>query len=135
LPCRYIDPNNVGPPIWVGALIAAFTDSGGAAVGFPFAPFASSEAPYSVGIPTGATELSLGYNDDIQSDNTGGWDIGVTFSTDILPPPPEPPGSAPSVPEPPTWAMMLTSFLALTFAAYVKAGRSLAATLPRTSGD
>jgi hypothetical protein len=111
LPCHYIDPNNVGPPIWVGALIAAFTDNAGSVVGSPFAPFASGDAPYPVGIPTGATQLSFGYNDDIQGDNTGGWDIGVAYF----------PRVSPGVPELSTWAMMLLGFAGLGYAGYRRA--------------
>ncbi len=111
LPCHYIDPNNVGPNIWAGALIAAFTDNSGVVVGQPFAPFATSVSPnyppYSVGIPTGVTELSFGYNDDIQGDNTGGWDIGVAYS---------------AVPEPSIWAMMILGFAGLGFAGLGFAG-------------
>ena len=116
-PCHYIDPNNVGPNIWVGALIAAFIDDAGAIVGYPFAPFASSEAPYSVGVPTGATELSFGYNDDIYGDNADGWNIGVAYSQDILPPPPAPPGPSPGVPEPSIWVLLSVGLVSLRFMA------------------
>jgi PEP-CTERM motif len=102
MPCHYIDPNNVGPSIWEGALIAAFTDNSGVVVGHPFAPFATGEAPYSIGIPTGATELSFGYNDHIHGDDTGGWDIGVAYSA--LPS---------TVPEPETWTLCAIGFATL----------------------
>ena len=58
-----------------------------------------------VGIPTGATELSFGYNDDMSRATTrAGGDIGVAYS---------------AVPEPSIWAMMLLGFAGLGFAGYL----------------
>jgi hypothetical protein len=104
-PSFFIDPTNSGPDnIWLAALIGAFTNSAGAVIGTPFAP---GDGPFTISVPGGATELSLGVNDDIFSDNTGGWYIGVT--------------QIGGVPEPATWAMMLLGFAGLGFAGYRRA--------------
>ena len=90
---------NTGPDIWLAALIGTFTDSSGVIVGTPFAP---GDGPFAVAVPGGATFLSLGVNDDIFSDNSGGWDIKVA-------------GIGSPVPEPSTWAMMLLGLGGLRF--------------------
>jgi hypothetical protein len=99
-PSFYIDPTNSGPPIYLNALIGAFTDSSGVVIGTPFAP---GDGPFTISVPVGATELSLGVNDDIFSDNSGSLQINVA-------------GIASGVPEPATWAMMLLGFAGLGFA-------------------
>jgi hypothetical protein len=68
----------------LNALIADFVDDSGAPVlfggFFAFAPFASDTVPFSLVVPTGATRLQLGINDDIFSDNTGSLTIQVDGS-------------------------------------------------------
>jgi hypothetical protein len=102
LPSFYIDPTNTGPNIWIGALIGTFTDSSGVIVGTPFAP---GNGPFTAPVPGGASFLSLGVNDNIFSDNSGGWDIKVAEF-----------GSP--VPEPSTWAMMLLGLGGLSLVRY-----------------
>ena len=101
-PSYFIDPTNSGPPIYLMSLIGAFTDGSGVVIGTPFAP---GDGPFTIAVPSGATYLSLGANDDIYSDNSGGWYIGVT-------------GVTGGVPEPSTWVMMLLGFAGLGFAGY-----------------
>jgi hypothetical protein len=101
-PSFSIDPTNTGPDIWLAALIGTFTDSSGVIVGTPFAP---GDGPFVVAVPTGATFLSLGVNDDIFSDNSGGWDIDVA-------------GLGSAVPEASTWAMMILGLAGLGLARY-----------------
>jgi PEP-CTERM motif len=99
-PSFFIDPTNSGPPIYLMALIGAFTDSSGVVIG---TPFATGDGPFMISVPGGATELSLGVNDDIFSDNSGSLQINVA-------------GISSGVPEPSTWAMMLLGFAGLGFA-------------------
>ena len=101
-PSFSIDPTNSGAPIYLLALIGAFTDASGGVIGLPFAP---GDGPFTIAIPAGAVDLSLGANDDIFSDNSGGWTIGVT-------------GVSSSVPEPSTWAMMIAGFAGLGWLGY-----------------
>jgi PEP-CTERM motif len=92
-PSFTIDPTNTGPPIWLNALIGDFVNASGLVIG---SPFATGDGPFSILVPTGATALQLGMNDDIFFDNTGALNIGVT-----------------TVPEPATWALMLVGFAGL----------------------
>jgi hypothetical protein len=90
-PSYFIDPTNSGPPIYLSALIGAFTNNAGVVIGTPFAP---GDGPFTIAIPGGATKLSLGINDDIFSDNSGSLSIGVTGTT--------------ATPLPASWTMTLT---------------------------
>lgn len=71
-PSYYI-PIEAGPVNLV-ALIAAFADDAGRLVGGPFAP---GNGPASFPVPSGATTLLLGVNDNIFADNGGQWRIQV----------------------------------------------------------
>jgi hypothetical protein len=90
-PSAYIDPGQY--PAFLNALIGAFADASGAVVGNPFLV---GNGPFSVAAPGGATQLLLGVNDDIFSDNSGSLRVEV-----------DGPGG---VPEPAAWAMMIAGF-------------------------
>jgi hypothetical protein len=68
----------MGPPyptdIFLNALVGTFADSSGVIVG---TPFAVNNGPLALVIPVGATQLQLGVNDDIFSDNTGALLVDV----------------------------------------------------------
>jgi hypothetical protein len=99
-PSWYIDPTNSGPGnIWLESLIGAWVDGSGAVIGTPFAP---GDGPFLATAPAGAVALSLGANDDIFGDNSGGWWINV------------------SVPEPSTWAMLMLGVFAIGAAARLR---------------
>lgn len=105
-----------GAGVFLNALTWAFTDDTGAIVGGPDAMnvfydavngfgyvFGKSAGP---GIPGNATRISLGVNDDSFADNSGSLKvcIGDSFAAcDALINPPV-------VPEPATWALMISGF-------------------------
>jgi hypothetical protein len=68
-PSRYIAKE----PSYLDELIGVYTDATGKIVGRPFL------VPDKAGavVPAGATQLQLGVNDDIFSDNSGNWVIQV----------------------------------------------------------
>ena len=77
-------------PVFYGELIGAFTNASGDIVGTPFAIGNSN----TVTAPAGATQLQLGVNDNLYSDNSGSWQIQVSQ-----------PASASAIPLPPAaWA-------------------------------
>jgi hypothetical protein len=107
-PSFWIDPTNTGDPLYLMSLVGAFTDNLGVVKGSPFACDGSvrtCDGSVRILIPAGATELSLGANDDIFADNSGGWEVTIT-------------GVTGAVPEPTTWAMMLLGFAGLGLAGY-----------------
>jgi hypothetical protein len=107
-PTFFVDPKNTGSPLYLMALVGAFTNNAGVVQGSPFACDGSvrtCDGSVLIAVPAGATRLSLGVNDDIFFDNSGGWNVSVTGV----------------VPEPSTWAMMLLGFAGLGFAGYRKA--------------
>ncbi len=61
-------------PIYIGELVGTFANSSGEIVGTPF-PVGLSAAFI---VPAGASQLQLGTNDDIFSDNAGSWDVQVS---------------------------------------------------------
>jgi hypothetical protein len=61
-------------PIYLNALVGTFANSAGDIVG---TPFAVDDGPFLIAVPTGATQLQLGVNDDIFSDNSGSLDVSV----------------------------------------------------------
>lgn len=70
-------PSKYMPADWdtyLMALVGTFTDSSGIIVGNPFE---IGNGPTIVSIPSGATQLQLGINDDIFSDNSGSFSVNV----------------------------------------------------------
>ncbi len=91
-PSLYMNPY----PIYLQALVGTFADASGEVVG---TPFAVNNGPLDVVIPAGATQLQLGFNDDIFSDNSGALDVRVE--------------GAAAVPEPATMAVLGLGMLGL----------------------
>jgi hypothetical protein len=83
-PSNYMSPY----PIYTAELVGTFANSSGQIVGSPFA--IGDLGTFTV--PTGATQLQLGVNDNWYGDNSGSWTIQVT---------------GPAVPEPTTTALVL----------------------------
>ncbi len=82
-------------PVYLAALVGAFTDSTGAVIG---TPFVLGDGPTNVTAPTGATQLQLGINDDYFSDNTGSLLVQVSG-----------PSAVSTIPEPSTlvvWSLL-----------------------------
>jgi hypothetical protein len=72
-PSFYIDPATY--PIFLVELVGTFANSSGAIVG---TPFALGDGPTTITVPTGATQLQLGVNDDIYHDNAGAFTVDVS---------------------------------------------------------
>lgn len=110
LPSHFIEPTNTGPDIYLGALIATFADNNGVIVGTPFAPGSSDS---SIAVPSGATELLLGVNNDVFEQGgvlvPGGptWTVTATLTQAGVG------GVSGGVPEAPTCLMALAGFLAM----------------------
>ena len=100
-PSFYMNPATY--PINLGELVGTFANSSGAIVG---TPFAVGVGPGFVTIPTGATQLQLGINDDRFGDNTGSYCVQISG-----------PGPA-GVPEPSTAALCGFALVGLGFVAY-----------------
>jgi hypothetical protein len=90
-------------PVLLIELMGAFADASGKVVGDPFA----IGLDRSIVAPSGATQLLLGLNDDIFSDNRGSLVVEVTGPSAIA-----------AVPEPSTWAMMILGFAGIGTMAY-----------------
>lgn len=71
LPSDYMSPY----PINLVELVGTFANSGGAIIG---TPFALGDGPTTLTIPSGATELLLGVNDDKFFDNSGSFEVSVS---------------------------------------------------------
>jgi hypothetical protein len=69
----YMNPSTY--PIYLTELVGTFANSLGAIVG---TPFALGDGPTTITIPTGATQLQLGVNDDIYHDNAGSFVVNVS---------------------------------------------------------
>jgi hypothetical protein len=93
-PSFYMDPATY--PIFLVELVGTFANSAGAIVG---TPFALGDGPTTIVVPTGATQLQLGVNDDIYHDNVG------SFTVDVSGP------AFASVPEPTSMIPLGTSFV------------------------
>ena len=89
-PSYYMNPATY--PIYNTELVGTFANSGGQIVGTPF----GIGNLKTVTVPSGATRLQLGVNDNLYPDNSGSWNIQIT-----------------QVPEPATWSMLLLSVVAL----------------------
>jgi hypothetical protein len=94
-PSFYMDPATY--PINLGELVGSFANSSGVIVGSPFKVGDSA----SITVPSGATQLQLGINDDIYGDNAGSYTVKVTG-----------PGIS-TVPEPSTGTMLAAVFTLL----------------------
>jgi hypothetical protein len=95
-PGQYIPGTN-----YLEQLVGTFADSSGSIVG---SPFTIGNGPLSVIIPTGATQLLMGFNDAWYNDNgAGNLNVKVT--------------EVAAIPEPGTYVMMLTGLVVLGFAA------------------
>jgi hypothetical protein len=71
-PSYYMNPATY--PIYLVELVGTFAASNGAIMGTPFAIGNSR----TVTVPGGATQLQLGVNDNLYSDNFGSWTIQIT---------------------------------------------------------
>ncbi len=64
-------------PIYLSELVGTFADSSGDIVGLPFPVGLSATAT----VPSGASQLQLGVNDGLYSDNIGSFDVQISGST------------------------------------------------------
>lgn len=71
-PSYYMNPSTY--PIYLGELVGTFATSTGQIVG---APFGIGDLG-TLTVPTGATQLQLGVNDNDYGDNSGSWQIQIT---------------------------------------------------------
>lgn len=95
-PGRYIPGTN-----YLEQLLGTFADASGSIVG---SPFTIGNGPLSVVIPTGATQLLMGFNDGWYNDNgAGNLTMKIT--------------EVPAIPEPEIYALMLAGLGLLGFAA------------------
>jgi hypothetical protein len=67
---------SAGSPKYLGELVGTFANSQGQIVG---SPFAIGDGPITFIVPAGASQLELGVNDNLFSDNTGSWNLNVTM--------------------------------------------------------
>lgn len=72
-PAFYMASN---PPVYYSELVGAFADDQGQIAG---SPFAVGDGPTILLVPTGATRLQLGVNDNLFGDNRGSWTITAEF--------------------------------------------------------
>src|SRR5207249_10441208 len=89
-PSYYMNPATY--PIYNTELVGTFANSSGQIVGTPF----GIGNLRTITVPSGATRLQLGMNDNLYVDNSGSWNIQIT-----------------QVPEPATWSMLLLSVVGL----------------------
>jgi hypothetical protein len=111
LPSYFIETTS-GPDIYAGALIANWANSAGQMVGTPFAPGNSDL----VNVPTGATELMFGSNNDAYAYLSGSWNVDVAEYSQVNGAGTMINGIAGGVPEAPTYLMALLGALALAAA-------------------
>ena len=94
-PSHYMNESLISPK-FPGELVGTFANSSGQIVG---SPFAVGNGPAAFVVPSGATALQLGVNDNVFGDNVGSWNILVT-----------------AIPEPATAAVFGIGTLALAYA-------------------
>ncbi len=78
----FMDPSTY--PINLNELVGTFAKATGEIVG---TPFAAGDGPTTITIPSGATQLQLGVNDDIYSDNSGSLAVFVAENAGGVAPP------------------------------------------------
>jgi hypothetical protein len=71
MPSRYMSPY----PIYLVELVGTFATATGVIVG---RPFAIGDGPLALTVPAGATQLLLGVNDCVFSDNGGAFNVSIT---------------------------------------------------------
>lgn len=64
-----------GYPIYMVELVGTFADTSGSIVG---RPFPVGDGPLALRVPPGATQLLLGINDCVFSDNAGAFNVSIT---------------------------------------------------------
>jgi hypothetical protein len=72
-PARYVDSSQ--KPAYLMALVGVFTSSSGVVVGQPFIVGFSSLV---LTVPSGASQIQFGVNDDIFGDNSGSYTVEVS---------------------------------------------------------
>lgn len=77
-----LSPQGVSPPLGLGGLVGAFTDSNGAVI----LAVSIGATPKTFVVPTGATQFQLGVDDDKFSDNAGSYTVKVNGTTVTVPP-------------------------------------------------
>ena len=97
-------------PIYLSQLVGAFANSSGQIVG---TPFSVGDRAAGLIVPVGATQLQLGINDDIYSDNDGSLVVRVTG-----------PSSTSTTPEPSTAGLIFLDAAALAALICRRSGRS-----------
>src|SRR5205814_1744906 len=70
----YYMPSN--PPVYYSELVGTFADDTGSIIG---TPFPVGDGPKDLLVPSGATRLQLGVNDNAFGDNTGAWTINAAI--------------------------------------------------------
>jgi PEP-CTERM motif len=76
-PCVYTD---LSQNTWLNELMGTFADNSGVIVG---SPFTIGNGPFSIAVPSGATQLLMGVSDDIYGDNTGSLVVSVSGPSSV----------------------------------------------------
>src|SRR5438045_9481984 len=59
------------------SLVGTFANDAGQIVG---TPFGAGNGPLTLAVPSGASRLQLGVNDNFYSDNSGSWTVNATIT-------------------------------------------------------